>query len=223
MNKLIIILSAIVILIIVVVGAFVFTPQTKVELKNWGPAGNFKLQDQNNSTVTLSNYTGKVLLIDFIYSHCSDLCPIETATLSNMLMKLKDANFNASQFHFLTISFDWKFDNSTRMNIYGTEHAGGQFTYWSFLGGNESEVKSVTKEYGVWGYYVNQTNTTIPLMTSYPPNNTTVDYMIHNMVLTLVDTHGVRRAIYVGPDWSNGSGFNTVFNQLKTLITSSNS
>lgn len=216
MNKLVVLFSVFVIFAIVVMSSFVLMSQPQVELKNFGQASNFKLLDENNNTVTLDNYTGKVLLIDFIYSHCNDMCPAETANLNNLKAKLNNGGYNENHFHFISISFDWKFDNATTMKAYGQDRAVGQFQYWSFLSGNEQEIKTVTSDYGVYSAYLNQTNSTIPIMTATPLANNTITYMEHMMVLTIVDVHGVRRAVHVGMDWP----FNDVYKEVKSLIDS---
>ena len=54
-------------------------------------------------------------------------------------------------------------------------------------------------------------------MTTAPLANNTIDYMEHMMVLTLVDVHGIRRAVHVGMNWP----FDEVYKQVKALIDSS--
>ena len=216
-GRMIVLLSSVFIIIIVVGAGFVLTMKNDVPLKDWGPAGDFTLVDQNNDSVSLSNFSGKVLAIDFIYSHCHDVCPIETAKMNTLLSKLLDAGYTSSEFHFITISFDWKFDNTTTLKSYGLDRAEGQFDYWSFLSGNQTQIQNVTKAYGVYADYVNTTvnNTTVPLMTTQPNEHNMVDYLDHNQVLTIVDKQGIRRSIYVGPDWDSSEYFNIIKELIK--------
>ena len=215
-NKLFLAVVGVGIILIVIASAFILTYQQPVKLANLGSASNFKLVDQDNNNVTLNNYTGKVLVIDFIYSHCTDMCPIETAKMNTLLTQLQNAGYTSDQFHFISISFDYKFDNATTMKAYATDRAEGQFQYWSFLSGTKDNVLNVTKAYGNYGYYLNTTvnNTTVPVMTSQPLANNTIDYMTHNLVLTIIDSQGIRRDAIVGAGWPS----NDVFKIIKTLI-----
>lgn len=47
------------------------------------PAPDFVLGDQNGRQVRLQDLRGKVVLLNFGYTHCPDVCPIALAQLSN--------------------------------------------------------------------------------------------------------------------------------------------
>lgn len=216
-RKIIVISSAFVILVTLVGADIIVSTPPAFALENHGPAGNFNLVNQNDQNVTLNNYTGKVLVIDFIYTHCPDACPIETAQMNDLMTKLIQANYTSSEFHFLSISFDWKFDNYSTMKAYGQARAESRFQYWSFLSGTKNNTEQATKEYGVWDIYVNSTNSNgeVPPSTVNPPlTNNTVDYMLHELVLTVVDSHGIVRVIYPGPGWP----LLTIFKDVSYLI-----
>lgn len=220
-KRIILIGSALLILVVIVAADIVITTPPAISLQNEGPAGNFNLVDQNNTNVTLNTYLGKVLVIDFIYTHCPDACPIETARMNDLMTKLLNANYTSNDFHFLSISFDWKFDNHSTMKAYGLDRAEGRFQYWSFLSGTKNNTEQATKEYGVWDIYTNSTdpNGQIPPSTVNPPlTNNTVDYMTHDLVLTIVDSHGIVRESIPGSNWP----LNTVFKDVSYLIKQMN-
>lgn len=215
-------------IIIVVAGALFFTGSPPVTYPNYGSATTFNLVNQNNQTVTLANYAGKTLVIDFIYTHCPDNpdgspgeCSTETLKMNTALGTLQKEGFTSSQFHFVSISFDWKFDNVSTMKTYGQNRGEGQFSYWSFLSGNETQVHNVTAGYGVYAVYAsdyyNSTTNTTTTTTSTSTNNTTTmhESMIHESVLWVIDNHGIRRALYTGTSWKASNLANDVANLIK--------
>ena len=190
--------AVLLIAIIVVAGLVFFTPKQPFLAKGW-KAKSFTLVNENNQTVTLNNYSGKVLIMDFIYTHCPNLngtlgeCSTETLKMNTLLADLLNMGYNANQFHLISISFDWKFDNVTTMRAYGMDRAEGQFKYWSFLSGNEQQVNNVTSGYYITAYYENQTNSSTPIQTTTPPANNQVEYMGHSIIVYLIDKHGYIR------------------------------
>ena len=188
--------SAILIIgILIIAGLFVFTPQQPTLTVAW-KAAPFTLVNQDNQTVTLNSYLGKVLIISFIYTHCPNPngtlgeCSTITLKMNTMLTDLQNMGYNANQFHLLSISFDWKFDNVSTMKAYGQDRGEGQFNYWSFLSGNEQQVNNVTKGYYVTANYDNQTNSTTPVQTTPPPTDNQIEYMTHSEIVYLVDKQG---------------------------------
>ena len=215
-GRMIVLMSGLLIIVIVIGAGLVLSMKTSVQLQDYGPTANFSLVDQNNEFITLDNFSGKVLVIDFIYSHCHDVCPLETSKMNNLLAKILDSGYSSSEFHFITISFDWKFDNASTLKNYALDRAEGQFDYWSFLSGTQTQIQNVTSQYGVYADYVNTTvnNTTVPIMTTQPGDHNMVDYMVHNQVVTIVDKQGIRRSVYNGPDWL----ISDMYSKLKLLL-----
>jgi protein SCO1/2 len=53
-----------------------------------GPAPAFVLVDQTGRAVTLAGLRGKVLALSFIFTTCSDSCPIVTAKMTEIQRRL---------------------------------------------------------------------------------------------------------------------------------------
>lgn len=187
------------VLIVIIIGAvLVMNAPQPVRFKNIGKAAPFTLQDQNNNTVTLNNYTGKVLIMDFIYTHCPNPngtlgeCSTETLKMNTLMGDLINMGYNSSDFHLISISFDWKFDNASTMLAYGKDRAEGKFQYWSFLSGNEQEVNNATAGYHISAVYNNVTNSlnqTVPEVTQ-PATNNLVEYMTHSLQVIIINKNG---------------------------------
>lgn len=184
--------------VLLIAGLFVFAPAQPVLTKGW-KAKPFTLVNQDNQTVTLNNFSGKVLIVSFIYTHCPNPngtlgeCSTITLKMNTLLTDLLNMGYTANQFHLLSISFDWKFDNVSTMKAYGLDRGEGQFTYWSFLSGNEQEINNVTAGYYVEATYNNQTNSSLPLQTTPPPTNNQVEYMTHSEIVYLIGKQGYIR------------------------------
>ncbi len=179
------------VLIVIVVGAGIVlsTPQP-IKFKNIGKASPFTLVDQNNNTVTLNNYLGKTLILDFIYTHCPNPngtlgeCSTETLKMNTLLGDLTHMGYTSKDFHMISISIDWKYDNVSTMLAYGKDRAEGQFQYWSFLSGNQQQVENATKGYYITADYNNVTNGFQPTV------NNSVEYMSHSLMVYLIDKNG---------------------------------
>ena len=232
-RKLLLLGSAVVIIIVIVgAGIVLTTPQpTKLYVANKAPS--FTLVDQNNDTVTLNNYLGKVLVMDFIYTHCPNYpngtlgeCSTETANMNNMLTNLLQMGYTSNDFHFISVSIDWKFDNVSIMKAYGEDRAEGQFQYWSFLSGSQTQIKNITSSYHIEADYENTTtnlNQTVPLVTTQPSVNNNLSYMRHSLLVYLIDKNGSIRVLENGKNqlyWITGTTWSPkeVAKQVSALI-----
>src|SRR5205807_703314 len=55
--------------------------QTQPPMDVFGPTPSFQLTDQTGATFASQSLGGKVTLLDFVYTHCTDACPLLSATL----------------------------------------------------------------------------------------------------------------------------------------------
>ena len=197
---LLIIFSAVMIVIIVAAGITLITPQPTT-LIVYKKAPSFTLTDENNNNVTLNTFLGKTLIMDFIYTHCPNPngtlgeCSTETVKMGTLLSDLMNMGYTGNDFHLISISIDWKFDNVSTMKAYGQDRGEGQFQYWSFLSGTKSQIENISKGYYIEADYINTTNTfnqTVPVVTQ-PIVNNTVEYMSHSLMVYLIDKHGYIR------------------------------
>jgi protein SCO1/2 len=51
-------------------------------------APDFLLIDQDDRGVRVSQFRGKLVLLNFIYTHCTDVCPLTTAALARAQREL---------------------------------------------------------------------------------------------------------------------------------------
>lgn len=75
------------------------------------------LQRQDGHETTLEALRGRWVVATFIYTSCHDICPLITARMQEIRTRLNDV-VEASDVHFLSISFDPEVDTPQRLTRY---------------------------------------------------------------------------------------------------------
>jgi protein SCO1 len=142
-----------------------------------GAAPALALTTQDGERLALGDLGGKVVLVTFIYTSCTDTCPLLTGKLAGVRDKL-GADFG-SRAHFLSVTVDPERDTPDVLREYA-----GRFKAdpagWAFLTGTPDQVAEVT---GAYGIFVRRT-----------PRGE-VD---HTFLTSLIDRHGILRVQYLG-------------------------
>lgn len=89
---------------------------------------------------------GKIVVIDFIYTHCVDACPLETARLAQVQKMLGDAV--GKEIFFYSISIDPKRDTPAVLKAYAEKYHAGPG--WLFLTGKKDEIDQLSKKIGLY-------------------------------------------------------------------------
>jgi protein SCO1/2 len=105
-------------------------------------APEFSLRGSDGAELKLSRYRGKVVLLAFGYTHCSEVCPVTLAVLAQARKKL-GATGNEMQVVYITV--DPERDNAAHMRQY---LSGFDPT---FIGGTgmPDQLAAVRKNYGI--------------------------------------------------------------------------
>ena len=110
------------------------------------PIGDFALMDQSAKPFAFKNLSGKVAVVTFAYTTCTDVCPLITAAARQVQSGLSAAERQRVQL--LTVTTDPEIDSPKVLAAYAKRH-GADLANWSFLSGPESELKKVWKNFGV--------------------------------------------------------------------------
>jgi protein SCO1/2 len=89
---------------------------------------------------------GKVVVIDLIYTHCVDACPLETARLAQVQKMLGDRV--GKDIFFYSISIDPTHDTPKVLKAYAEKYHVGPG--WTFLTGKKSDIDLVSKKLGLY-------------------------------------------------------------------------
>jgi protein SCO1/2 len=103
---------------------------------------DFTLQDQRGQRVRLRDLHGKVVVLTFLYTSCTDICPLVAAKLREANGALRDGRGDVV---FLAVTVDPERDTVARMAEYSRRW--GMFDHWHFLTGSARELEPV------WRYY----------------------------------------------------------------------
>ena len=166
-------------------------------------APEFSLQNQFGDTVSISDYRGRVVVLTFLYSYCEDICPIVSNYFQQVYQLLGD---DIDKVAFVIVSVDPKHD--TIENVYKYSDDRGMLHKWSYLVGDEGQLKPVWSS-----YYIDPT---LSQNTEYPDNinvdrtsSGTVDSfrdsisvgyeVIHSAPIYLIDPNGTIRVLFTLP------------------------
>ena len=142
-----------------------------------GPASDFTLTSQDGARVSLRDFRGKVVAVAFIYTSCTDVCPILTDIMARVQNKLGPAF--GPRIAFVSITVDPERDTPDVLKQYA-QNFGVNLNGWAFLTGEPAVVREVGRKYGVFA------------------KKTPKGDVDHTLLTSLVDPSGILRVQYLG-------------------------
>jgi protein SCO1 len=134
------------------------------------------LPASNGEQFKLSSYRGKVVVLEFGYTHCLDVCPVSLAALTQARQKLGAA---AADVQVVFITVDPARDSAERLRTYLKPFDP------TFIGitGTQRQIDALLKSYGISA-------------TRRPVEGSKTDYtMHHSSYLYFIDRQGMQRAL----------------------------
>lgn len=109
---------------------------------------NVPLTTQDGKTVHFYDdlIKGKIVVIDLIYTHCVDACPLETARLVQVQKMLGDRV--GKDIFFYSISIDPDHDTPAVLKEYAEKYHVGPG--WTFLTGKKEDIDLLSKKLGLY-------------------------------------------------------------------------
>src|SRR5262245_24777275 len=80
--------------------------QSQAPMEELGPAPDFTLTDQTGAPYGLQDLAGRTALVDFVYTNCTDACPILTSTMRQAQQQLEQRKLAGSRVMLLSLSVD---------------------------------------------------------------------------------------------------------------------
>jgi len=104
--------------------------------------------NQNYETVNFSDYKGKFVLVDFIYTHCPDICHALGFAFMEIQNELKKSGLEG-EVQIVNISFDLAHDTPDKLNSYVNRYT-KETNLWHGLRLKESEnLQQLLNDFGV--------------------------------------------------------------------------
>lgn len=114
-------------------------------------APGFTLQDAEGHIVSLASLRGKVVVLNFIYTNCPDVCPLHAERIAELQTMINQTPMKA-MIEFVTITTDPKRDTGEVLRDYGKAH-GLDPVNWVFLTATpdqpEDSTRKIAEAYGV--------------------------------------------------------------------------
>ena len=111
------------------------------------PAPEFTLTSQDGTQVSLADLRGKVVAVTFIFTLCTDTCPVLTPMMSFVQDRL-GPDFG-TKVAFVSITVDPERDTPEVLKEYAQTY-GADLRGWSFLTGSPEAIRDLTRRYGVF-------------------------------------------------------------------------
>jgi protein SCO1/2 len=136
--------------------------------------------NQNGTRFESAKLRGKVVVIDFIYTTCTDVCPLFTANFAQLQRTLNKEH--AGDVFFISITTDPEVDSPKVLKAYAQRY-GADFNNWAFLTGTEEQLKAVWKGLDIRVIRKGR------------------GLVQHTSLTTILDRQGLRRFNHFGEKW----------------------
>ncbi len=116
---------------------------------------DFKLLNQNDRTIHLDQFKGKIVLMTFIYTRCqlADFCPRMSHNFADIDKALAADPALYKQTHLISVSFDPTYDTPKVLRSYGGAYTGNytneRFLHWDFAAPTVKELPAMTQFFNV--------------------------------------------------------------------------
>jgi len=135
---------------------------------------DFILRDARGQVVKLDSLREKVVILNFIYTKCPDICPLHTEYLSKVQSMINQTPMK-DMVRFVSITTDPVNDTADALKAYGAVHGANTFN-WSFLTTARGQPEDTTRKLAeAFGHKFSKTGD---------------DYQAHSVVTHVIDRNG---------------------------------
>lgn len=117
-------------------------------VENHRQLANYRFQDQDGKLVSLSDFKGKLILLDFIYTRCPDICHSLGFQFKTLLTELEHAGLK-DKVSLLSVSFDPEHDSAENLQSYLKRYVKDNHSWNGLRPIARQELDSMLKEFGV--------------------------------------------------------------------------
>jgi protein SCO1/2 len=174
--------------IVALLGAMLLACRAEPELPSLGAAPTYSLTDQQGRPFGSADLAGRISLVDFIYTSCTDTCPLLSANMRQVQDELKAAGLFGNKVVLVSFSIDPERDTPPVLAAYA-EHFSADPAAWRWLTGQTETIAQLGQDFKL-GRPI-----PLPLDAKSPSVN-----LAHSNRVVLVDGGGQMRAFYAGEE-----------------------
>lgn len=157
--------------------------------KDFVTVSEMKLTAQNNRHVTFpEDFEGKVLVINFMFLNCPDICPMTTNSMR--MIQEEAVKRGIKNLHFLSITFDPERDTVSALRDYARIRE-YDLSNWHYLTGKRSDINALMKDFGI---------VAVSGDTTYAASGMPIYFYTHTDRITVVDKQLKIRKHYKGSE-----------------------
>lgn len=153
----------------------------------WHSVRPIKLYNQLGKEVSFDDLGGKILVVDFFFTHCGLICPQLTKNMKGLqdALKLRDVRrrVDTSFVHFISISIDPERDSVPVLKAYGDKYGVNPDVWWLLTGDKRD----------IYDFSMNEMKLGLQ-------DTTVTEDFIHSNRFVLLDKQRVVRGYYNGLD-----------------------
>ena len=101
-----------------------------------------RLRDQDGRAFSFKPLIGRVLLVHFVYTGCSTVCPLQTRVLADVQQGLPAAE--RAGIHFVSVALDPLQDTPAALKDFA-RRMGADLAHWSFVTGTPKDVERLAE------------------------------------------------------------------------------
>jgi protein SCO1 len=167
-------------------------------LMQYGAVPDFSLTERSGENITLTQLRGKVWVADFIYTACTDTCPLQTG----MMARLQEEFAAKPNFQLVSVTVDPERDTPEVLQRYAARH-NADAKRWFFLTGQRDRIIGLIRD----GFHLG--------VAALPSGVELTGMIPHSPRFVLIDQDGRIRGYY---DSRELEAFVRLKNDLETLL-----
>ena len=109
--------------------------------------GAYAFTDSDGKRVTLADYRGKPLVVSFVYTGCSQVCPTTTRFLAKAVREARSV-VGDDAFRVVSIGFDIPSDNPVSLRVFARAQAIDGDSRWSLLTPDAGVPQALARDFG---------------------------------------------------------------------------
>jgi protein SCO1/2 len=114
------------------------------EIVDASSAPSFELANANGKIVTLSDFSDRIVVLNFIFTKCAGVCPLHSERIAE-IQKMINSTPMKDRVQFISITTDPARDTPDALKAYGSAH-GLDASNWMFLTKRSEQAEDATRQ-----------------------------------------------------------------------------